>query len=52
MEESIRHRRKTGINQKAMSLKVDTDLWEWLQSKPNKNGYINKCLRTAKMLGQ
>ncbi len=42
--------RKTGISrgtrtQRAMTFRLDEDLQEWLDTKPNKGRTINDCLR-------
>lgn len=33
------------ITQKAISVRIDMDLWEFLQLQRNKNRFINDCIR-------
>lgn len=34
-----------GLNQKAISVRIDLDLVSYLESKGNKNRFINNCVR-------
>lgn len=34
-----------GLNQKAISVRIDLDLYEYVSSKTNKNRFINDCIR-------
>lgn len=40
--------RPTGINQKSILVKFDLDLIEYLNSKENRNRFINDCIREKK----
>jgi hypothetical protein len=40
--------RPSGINQKAISVKIDIDLIDYLNSKDNRNRFINDCIREKK----
>lgn len=40
--------RPTGINQKSVLVKFDLDLIEYLNSKENRNRFINDCIREKK----
>lgn len=40
----MRKTRVKGGDQHAMSVRIDNDLWEWLQGEPNKNRLINELL--------
>lgn len=35
-----------GLNQKAISVRLDLDLYEYISSKANKNRFINECIRS------
>lgn len=37
--------RPKGLNQKAISVRVDLDLIPFIESHPNKNSFINDCIR-------
>lgn len=37
-----------GINQKAISVRIDNDLVPFIESQPNKNRFINDCIRANK----
>lgn len=40
--------RPTGVNQKSVLVKFDLDLIEYLNSKENRNRFINDCIREKK----
>lgn len=40
--------RPTGVNQKSVLVKFDLDLIEYLNSKENRNRFINDCIRERK----
>lgn len=40
--------RPAGINQKAISVKIDMDLLDFINSKENRNRFINECIRKEK----
>lgn len=46
----MRKTRVKGGDQHAMSVRIDNDLWEWLQNEPNKNRLINECLNFVKCM--
>lgn len=40
--------RPGGVSQKAISVRVDLDLIPYLESQPNRNRFINDCIRKQK----
>ncbi len=45
----IRKRRYTGVEDKDMHLRLDADLVEVVDRQPNKNRFINDCIRERKL---
>lgn len=46
----MRKTRVKGGDQHAMSVRIDNELWEWLQNEPNKNRLINECIHFIKCM--
>ena len=49
-ERTMRKTRVKGGDQHAMSVRIDNELWEWLQGEQNKNRLINECLEFVKYM--